>query len=118
MTNKLCDNLFSFFSYLLDNEKGITKELIIGNLSSETEKIIVEEECIKIGSKKFIEIIQQMKMTDLPIETIFTNELNKQATEEPINEIDVKHINVNEMEGVDLEACYSTSFLQMNQFYF
>ena len=68
--DKLMDSILQFFVYFIDNVNGITKKLIIGNNSCKTNEIIKTEECIRIGRDKFIDIINELKLSDKTIEEL------------------------------------------------
>ena len=82
---KLVDILITFFDYFLNNITGITNKLIIGTKTNEFDTIVISNEYIIIGRKSFLDMIYQMKTTQLSIETIFSTALEKQFCNQQIN---------------------------------
>ena len=99
---ELVDCIFSFFNYFLDSSTGITKQLIVGNSSCQPDEISKNKDCIFIGRNIFLEMIYQLKTTDLPMETIFSTFLDKQ-------------INYQQMMEKENDIEYTNSFIQMNR---
>ena len=66
----LIESLFQFFTYFIDNVKGITKKIIIGNTSCQPTEIKTTEDCIFIGRDKFIDLIDQMRKSSKTIEDL------------------------------------------------
>ena len=63
----LIESLFLFFTFFIDNVKGITKKIIIGNTSIQPNEIKTIDDCIFIGRDKFIEFIDHMRKSNKTI---------------------------------------------------
>ena len=69
--DKLIDSLFIFFIYSMDNVYGLTKKMIIGNISCQPNDIFKKDDCIFIGIDKFLEMIQELRTSNKTIQELF-----------------------------------------------
>ena len=109
---ELLNCIFSFFNYFLDSSTGITKQLIVGNSSCQPDEISKNKDCIFIGRNIFLEMIYQLRTTDLPMETIFVTFLEKQFNIQQTIEINLPIQIENEIQKNQIEL--TNGFLQMN----
>jgi polygalacturonase len=89
---KLCDVLFSFFSYLLDNVNGITKKLFIGDITFKQEEYVWSKEKLPIDDRtpylgKFVFKDIDCKNVNVAAGTFFG------LPEQPIESITLQNVN-------------------------
>ena len=108
----LCDSILQIFSFFVDRNGGISKQITIGDLTVETNKFLITKDHCYIGRNKFFEWIRLLRTTQCSIDSLLSEEMKNANFE--MNDMEMKE-KIEKVETIENKRSETNEMKEVNQ---